>query len=173
MKTITITVYTVHELQEQYPKAFERAHQRFIDMEWNTTATWWITDTLEIVSHEAGSPFEGRPIDWDVYRGYAQYTDGPLTPEEGARIMALFPDLYGVMLRIERGRLHGDVEFAPDDEAARRAVEDADKWLRDLHGEMVLAMIAAGSELESEVNFIDTCEVNGWTFEANGDMRNV
>jgi hypothetical protein len=173
METITITVYTAEELREQYPKGFERAHQRFIEMEWNTTATWWITEALESVAREAGSPFPDRDIEWDVYRGQVEYTDGPLTPEEGARFMGLFPDLYGVSLTLYNGELHGDVEFAPDEEEARGAVELADKWLRDLHAEMALHMQGAVEGMESEANFIDTCEANGWTFEADGRMRNV
>jgi hypothetical protein len=173
MQTITINVYTAEELRDQYPEGYKYAHERFIEMEWDSTATWWITDTVEMVADEHGSPLAGRDIEWDVYRRYAHYSDGPLTSEEGAKFMGLFPDLYGVSLSLYNGELHGDVEFAPDEEEAKGAVELADKWLRDLHAEMALSMQGAVEGMESEANFIDTCDANGWTFEADGRIRNV
>jgi hypothetical protein len=133
----------------------------------------WMSDALEACADEHGSPLAGRFIEWDTQAGYAHYAAGPLSSGEGAKMMGLFPDLYGVILTIEYSRLRGDIEYAPDEEAARRAIEDADKWLRDLHNQMALTLAANEETMESVEHFIDTAQGNGWTYEANGEMRNV
>jgi hypothetical protein len=38
---------------------------------------------------------------------------------------------------------------------------------------MALTLAANEETMESVEHFIDTAEGNGWTYEANGEMRNV
>lgn len=171
MESITINVYTADELQEQHPEAFERAHTKFARDYWDYERTESINDALGLVEMERRSPLQGRFIEWDVYRGWASYADGPLTSEEGSRLMSLFPDLYGVALTISGGDLVGDVEFAPDEAKAEAAVEDANELLRNLYSEFVIAMRAEEEWVESAEFFIDMAEANEWQFEADGRMR--
>jgi hypothetical protein len=173
METISITVYTIDELREQYPEAYRKAHDRYAD-----DSPWFIesiNDALQMCADEHRSPLAGRFIEWDVYRGYAHYSDGDLTPTERGAMNEMFPGLEGATgLYLSGGTLHGS-HYGDDTDEARTvdALEGADEWLRDLHAEFALRMRSEWEYLMSDEHFIESCEANEWTFEADGKMRNV
>ena len=172
METISITVYTIDELREQYPQAFRRAHDRYVeDSQWFIE---FINEALSIVEHEEDSPFIGRFIEWDAVQGYANYSEGDLHLEEREAMEERFPALSGAVMRIDRvGRLAAYVGYTEDEEAAEEELAKAEAWLADLHGKLTDAMRGEWDYLMSDEYFIEDCKSNEWTFEDDGRMRNV
>ena len=172
METISITVYTIDELREQYPEAYRRAHDRYVE-----DSPWFIefiNEALSSVEHEEDSPFIGRFIEWDVYRNYANYSEGDLRPEEREAMEVRFPALSGAVMRIdESGRLAAYLGYTEDEEAAEEELPKAEAWLADLHGKFADAMRCEWDYLMSDEYFIEDCKSNEWTFESDGNMRNV
>ena len=175
MKTITIELYDVHELEKLSEGAFRKAHEQFTEAMWDMWFTESITDVMSMVADGAGCPFGDRFLEWDLYRGLIGYADGALTHREWEALIAWDPELAGheELALIVR---HGLVQQSEDhwiDDKAEPLIDQINERLRDLYAEMMGAARQEEMWLESPEYFREDAESNGWTFEANGKMRNV
>ena len=176
MKTITIDLYSAAELEEQHPEGFKRAHEDYVQNLWHSG--WGaesITLFLREIEGEEGSPLAGRPLEWDLYRGYVRYADGRLTGDEMGALADLYPELGqdgGPWLRMDGGVVRSADERDLSDKEAE-AVFQINKVLYDMYARMLENARDQEEHLESVEYFLDACEANEYTFEAGGQMRNV
>jgi hypothetical protein len=175
MQTITVNVYTVHELREQHPDGFERAHRWFLEDFWLWCGLEEIGSALNDVEADEGSPFGGRFIEWDADRVYAHYADGDLTGTERTAVRKMFPGLTDASeMRIDGNAFYAS--FYGDDKDEPAFLDDVagvNNYLSLLYVKFRLAMEMEYDHVTSPDYFVDVAEANGWTFEANGEMRNV
>jgi len=174
MKTVTIELYDVHELEEQFPDGFRRAREEMVRDLWEIWGTEAVSDTMRMVADNAGCPFTTRFLEWDLYRGEIGYVGGPLNDDEWLAVVKWEPEIAGrdLALTVRYGLIQQSEDYAIDDEA-EPLIDGINDRLRDLYGEMMGAGREEELYLESEEYFREHCEANEYTFEANGRMRNA
>jgi hypothetical protein len=172
METISITVYTADELQNEYPEAFERAREKFVRDYWDTFGIEHVNDTLALAEMDERSPFADRFIEWDLYGGWAHYAAGSLSWDEANRVGEWDATLdYSTLELDDVGYLTGYADEEANEEEFAEALESVNKKLRDLYAEFALRMRTEVEWLEGDKFFIDMAEANEWQFEADGSMR--
>jgi hypothetical protein len=174
MKTLTIELYDVQELEDQFPDGFRRAHEEMVRDLWDIWGVESVTDAMRMVADDAGCPFTTRFLEWDLYRGHIGYANGPLSSKEWAALCEWEPEIEGsdLSLIVRDGMLQQDRDYHADDKA-EPVIEAINKRLRDLYSEMMGAGRQEEEHMESAQYFRDHCEANDYTFEANGKMRNA
>jgi hypothetical protein len=174
MKTVTIELYDVRELEEKHPDGFWKAHARFTEGLWDVWGVEAISDTMRMVADNAGCPFTDRFLEWDLYRGEIGYVDGPLSHKEWQALVEWEPEFEAsdLFLVVRSGMIQQDMDRYTD-EKAEPLIEAVNERLRDLYGEMMGAGRQEEEYMESPGYFREHCEANDYTFEANGKMRNA
>jgi hypothetical protein len=174
MKTLTIEVYTIEELSEQFPDGFRKAHEQMVADLWDMWGTESVGDVMRMVADNAGCPFTTRFLEWDLYRGEIGYVGGPLNDAEWLALVKWEPEIAGrdLALIVRHGLVQQSEDYYVDAEA-EPLIDGINERLRDLYAEMMGAGRQEEMYLESEQYFRDHCEANEYTFEANGRMRNV
>jgi len=176
MKTITVEyeLYDVHELEEQFPDGFRKAHERMARDLWDMWGTEAVSDTMRMVADNAGCPFTTRFLEWDLYRGEIGYVGGPLNDDEWLALVKWEPEIAGrdLALIVRHGLVQQSEDYTMDDEA-EPLIDGINDRLRDLYAEMMGAGREEERYMGSEQYFRDHCEANEYTFEANGEMRNA
>jgi hypothetical protein len=129
---------------------------------------------MSMVAESAGCPFTTRFLEWDLYRGEIGYADGPLSHKEWQALIEWEPEFEAsdLSLVVRHGMIQQDMDRYMDDKA-EPLIEEVNERLRDVYAEMMSAARQEEEYLESAGYFRDHCEANGYTFEANGKMRNV
>ena len=174
MKTITIELYTAEELLKLDELALDEAHDRYVKELWDYgIGTEQINDAMLVIAEEEGSPLLGRFLEWDLYRRDISYVSGTLSGEEYGRLYELFPDLEGkgLYFTVRHGLIEQDLDYCWD-ETAEPLIDKVNDYLRDLYRRMLDAARQEQEWIESRQYFLDACEANEYTFEANGTMRN-
>jgi hypothetical protein len=173
MKTLTIELYTAEELLEKDERALDKAHERYLQELWDYgIGTEQINDAMLMIAEEEGSFLLGRFLEWDLYRGEIGYASGPLSLQEQQRLCERFPDLEDTRLTVTYGYVGHNTDYCWD-EGAYPDMDKVNGYLRDLYGRMMDAARQEQEWIESRQYFLDACEANEYTFEANGQMRNA
>jgi hypothetical protein len=174
MKTLTIELYTAEELLEKDERALDKAHERYTQELWDYgIGTEQINDAMLMIAEEEGSFLLGRFLEWDLYRGEIGYASGTLSGKEYGRLYERFPELEEMDLSftVRHGLIEQDRDYCWND-TAEPLIDKANDYLRDLYGRMMDAARQEQEWIESRQYFLDACEANEYTFEANGQMRN-
>lgn len=175
MKTLTIEVYTAEELLALDERALDKAHERYVQELWDYgIGVEQINDAMLVIAEEEGSPLLGRFLEWDLYRRDIGYTSGTLSGKEYGRLHERFPELEDadLALTVRYGLIEQDRDYGWDDKM-EPLIDKVNDYLRDLYRRMLDAATQEQEWIESRQYFLDACEANEWTFEANGQMRNV
>lgn len=169
METITITLYEASELREQHPNGFERALDRYRATYWDVFGQDSVQDWMRMEADRFGFP-TSRKFYYDLYgRGFTGFAGGPLTDDEDTALGKVFPDLEGIGVAFENGRLVAWGDWDEDGEPYQKEV--ASEWLDDLYETMLAAGRQEMDHLESADYFVDYAELNEWMFEEDGSIR--
>ena len=175
MRTLTIELYTAEELLEKDERALDKAHERYVQELWDYGwGAEQMKDALHVIESEEGSFLVGRFLEWDLYRGYIKYADGNLRAPEYSILEDRFPGLKteDLTLTVNGGLVEQHLDYYQVAEA-EPLIDKVNDYLRDLYGRMMDAARQEQEWIESRQYFLDACEANEYTFEANGQMRNV
>ena len=169
MKAVTSTVYEASELREQHPSGFERALDRYRNTYWDVFGQESVQDFMRMRADQYGFP-TSREFFYDLYgRQASGFAGGPLTDEEDAALGKVFPDLEGIGVSFEDGRLVAWGDW--DEDGTTYQKEVASEWLDELYEAMLEAGRDEMDNLESADYFVEHAELNEWMFEQDGSLR--
>jgi hypothetical protein len=182
MKTIEINVYTASELKFEHPDAFKKAHERFVQSEYEHGLNWGreMFDSLKALIELGRYKLKGYSL------GDSSCRDNHIRLEErdcdglsGKRAMAWLENNILSKLRDKKGKLDAGrltgycmdytlVETLEESIKSGSTIRDA---FRDLVYPYVSQVDAEWEGQTSEEAFLDQSEANDWQFSADGRMQ--
>jgi hypothetical protein len=182
MKTIEINVYTASELKSEHPDAFKKAHERFVQDEYEYSLSWGqeMLGSLKALIELGGYKLKGYSL------GNSSCRDNHIRLEErdcddlsGKRAMAWLENNILSKLRDKKGQLDAGrltgycldytlVESLQESIRSGSTIKDA---FRDLVTPYVSQVDAEWEWQTSEEAFLDQSAANNYQFSADGRMQ--
>jgi hypothetical protein len=182
MKTIEISVYTATELKQEYPNAFKKAYERFVQSEYEHGLNWGteMLDSLKTLIELGGYRLKDYSLgDSSCQNNHIRLEERDCDELSGKRAMAWLENNILSKLRDKKGKLDAGlltgycmdytlVESLQESIRGGSTIKDA---LNDLVCVFVAQVDSEWENQTSEEAFLDQSDANDWQFSADGRMQ--
>jgi hypothetical protein len=182
MKTIEINVYTASELRQEHPHSFQKAHERFVQGEYENGLNWGqeMFESLKALIELGGYKLKNYSLgDSSCRNNYIRLEERECDELSGKRAMAwlennILSKLRDKIGKLDAGKLTGyclDYTLVKSLQESIRTGSTIGQAFRDLVCPYVSQVDAEWENQTSEEAFLDLSDANDYQFSADGRMQ--